>query len=244
MCLSVQWICTSWPRVGAPQDPWTGLADHCKHLQPIPESEIVARQHALAQALHRLHASAYVAEPGGSALFFGNISSEAWPLSERPLLLVVSPVERGDDVVPKVIVLTPYFEESRARSLSFPGVDVVYVPWREDEDPYAVGVGALPVSGRGPIYVDGMTRHFIVDGLQKAAPGARVALAPVEITSLRERKSTEELALLSCVNEVGISVALIYRLYSCDSGHTPCYPGCPETDVYWYSGITNKKAYR
>lgn len=188
-------------RVG---DPWVGLAEHCKHTRPIPESEFIERQYKLAHALHALKASAYVAEPGASAQFFGNISGSSWNLSERPLLLMVSPIIQAGEVVPKVIVLTPSFEEARAKLLTIPGVNVTYVSWEEDEDPYAVGFRALPGSAATRIYVDGMVRHFIVDGFQKIAPGVRVTSAPLEITSLRARKSQAELALLQCVNEVTV----------------------------------------
>lgn len=183
-------------------DPWVGLVEHCKHAKPIAESEFAERQHKLAHALHTLKASAYVAEPGASAQYFGNISGSSWSLSERPLLLMVSPIIQAGEVVPKVIVLTPSFEETRAKLLSIPGANVTYVSWQEDEDPYAVGLHALSSSAAARIYVDGMVRHFIVDGFQKAAPGVNVTSAPLEITLLRERKSRAELALLRCVNEV------------------------------------------
>ena len=161
------------------------------------------RQHKLAQALHQLNASAYIAEPGASAQFFGNISGASWTLSERPLLLIVSPVIQGDQLVPKVTVLVPYFEETRAKQLRIPGADVTYAPWKEDEDSFIIGAKSIFLSTGSRIYVDGMIRHFIVDGLQNAAPGTDVGLAPPEITSLRSRKSPTELALLQCANEVG-----------------------------------------
>ncbi|KAF9228642.1 peptidase M24 [Gyrodon lividus] len=185
-------------------DPWKELAAHCEAAQPISTSEVLQRQHQLALSLHKLNASAYVAEPGANALFFGNISDALWHLSERPLLLMVSPLVGDGDISAQVTVLTPYFEETRAKLLNVPGVDVTYVAWREDEDPYTVAVNALPLSGGGPVYVDGMIRHFIVDGFEKAAPGVKVLSAPLEITSLRERKSPAEIALLKCVNEVTV----------------------------------------
>ncbi|KAG8217334.1 peptidase M24, structural domain-containing protein [Butyriboletus roseoflavus] len=180
--LSTSFLPFSFPTISlALNDPWQGLAAHCKDAQPIHATEFLERQRQLAHALYALNGSAYVAEPGASALFFGNISGE---------------------VLAQVTVLTPSFEEDRAKLLSVPGVDVTYVMWQEDDDPYAVGVDALPTSSRGPIYVDGMTRHFIVDGFQKAAPGLSVLPAPPALTSLRERKSPSEIALLKCANEV------------------------------------------
>lgn len=126
---------------------------------------------------------------------------------------MVSPFVDQGEVLARVTVLTPSFEEDRAKLLSVPGVDVTYVTWQEDDDPYAVGVEALRTSGGGPIYVDGMTRHFIVDGFQKAAPGLSVLSAPPTLTSLRERKSPSEIALLKCANEV----RPVRRCFSADS---------------------------
>ncbi|KAF8436944.1 peptidase M24, structural domain-containing protein [Boletus edulis BED1] len=185
-------------------DPWEGLAAHCKDAQPIRTAEFLERQRQLAHALLALNGSTYVAEPGASALFFGNISDASWHLSERPLLLLISPLVDQGEVSARVTILTPTFEEDRAKLLTIPGVDVSYVAWHEDEDPYTIAVNALPTSNRGPIYVDGMTRHFIVDGFEKAAPGLSVLLAPAAITSLRERKSPTEIALLKCANEVTV----------------------------------------
>lgn len=183
-------------------DPWEGLAAHCKDAEPIHATEFLERQRQLALALHALNGSAYIAEPGASALFFGNISDASWHLSERPLLLIVSPLNNQGEVSAHITILTPSFEEDRAKLLNVPGVDVTYVAWQEDEDPYTIAVEALPASSRGPIYVDGMTRHFIVDGFGKALSGLSVLSAPLAITSLRERKSPSEIALLRCANEV------------------------------------------
>lgn len=187
----------------ADNDPWAGLASHCADAQPISGSEFLQRQENLAKILYDHGASAYVAEPGANAQYFGNISEALWHLSERPLLLMVVPTLEEASVVAKITVITPAFEETRARLLSVPGIDVAYASWAEDEDPYAVAVHALSTV-EGPIYVDGMIRNFIVDGLQKAGPGVRVMTAPTDVTQLRERKSPAELDLLRCANEVTV----------------------------------------
>ncbi|KAG1819572.1 peptidase M24, structural domain-containing protein [Suillus subaureus] len=184
-------------------DRWTGLANHCSDAQPINGSEILQRQENLAKILYDNGASAYIAEPGANAQYFGNISEATWHLSERPLLLIIFPILEEANIVAKVTVITPAFEETRARRLSVPGIEVSYVSWAEDEDPYTVALHALSaLELEGPIYVDGMMRYFIVDGLQKAAPGVRIMSAPPEVTQLRARKSQAELDLLRCANEV------------------------------------------
>jgi len=184
--------------------PFDHLSTHCSHVPPISADEFRQRQQLLAETLHVLDATAYIAEPGANALFFGNISETNWHLSERPLLLLVSPRVSGDGAVyPQISILTPQFEISRAKMLAVPADNVTYPAWAEEANPYKVALSALPPSTRcGKIYVDGSLRHFVVDGFQKAAPNIQVEAAPVEIRRLRERKSLAELELLKCANEV------------------------------------------
>ncbi|CCL99336.1 uncharacterized protein FIBRA_01354 [Fibroporia radiculosa] len=180
------------------------LADHCAHVSPITASSFLDRQQSLAQTLHALNISAYVAEPGPSAGYFANLSSSQWGLSERPLLLIVSPkADAEDNIRAQVSILTPAFEVTRAKLLSIPTPsDIEYVSWPEDVDPFSTAVSAISSLSGNTIVVDGMVRSFISDGLKKAAPNSRIALAPVEIRRLRERKSEQELEIMKCVNEV------------------------------------------
>jgi hypothetical protein len=178
------------------------LRTHCAAIPPIATSEFHQRQTALAQTLHTLNANAYIAEPGANALFFGNISESSWHLSERPLLLIVSPMSTSDGSIDaKVTILTPKFETTRAKLLSIPVPNVTYVEWAEDENPYQIAISALSIS-EGTIFVAESSRLFISDGLQAAAPNVKVLSAPQYIRSLRERKSPAEIALLRCANEV------------------------------------------
>jgi hypothetical protein len=166
--------------------------------------EFYQRQKYLAQVLYSVNASAYVAEPGASAQFFGNISNRQWHLSERPLLLIISPNLMNGEIEAKISVLTPSFEATRARLLHIPSLsDVTFPEWQEDANPYDVAISAFPTpaDGRGKIFVDGNIRHFVVDGLAKAGPKLMVSSAPMEIRHLRERKSLAEIALLKCANE-------------------------------------------
>ncbi|KAI0063463.1 peptidase M24 [Artomyces pyxidatus] len=193
----------SWIHPAAP--PFAHLSAHCAHIPPIAAPAFHQRQRALAATLHALNASVYIAEPGASAQYYANISGRSWHLSERPLLLLVAPRVSADGTVePRIAVLTPTFEATRARLLPVPAEGaVVYPEWPEDVDPYQVAVDALGV-GDGTIFVDGSVRHFVVDGLAAAAPSARVLSAPVEIRQLRERKSAEELEIMRCANEVTV----------------------------------------
>lgn len=190
------------------------LAEHCAHISPIPSSSYLQRQRALAQTLHELNASAYIAEPGASAAYFANLSSSQWHLSERPLLLIISPeVDSHEQVHAKVSILTPAFEATRAKLLSIPSKGgLTYPAWPEDVNPFEVAISTVSQFGQGSIYVDGMVRSFILDGLQKATAHSQVITAPVEVRRLRERKSAEELEIMKCANEVYMLVRVITTL--------------------------------
>ena len=176
------------------------ISGYCSHVPPIPAEEFLERQQQLVDTLLSLNASAYIAEPGPSAHYYANLSS--WGLSERPLLLIISPDVSSR---PNVTILTPAFEESRARLMTIPSRKFVsYATWREEVNPYGVAVSAIPslTAGR-PVFVDGEMRTFVLDGLSKAAPSVPVLPAPVEIQRLRQRKSRRELEIMECANEVG-----------------------------------------
>lgn len=184
------------------------LATHCDHIKPIHAESFISRQNQLAQSLHSLGASAYIAEPGASAAFYANLSEASWSLSERPLLLLITPISNNGDVSANVSILSPSFEATRARLLPIPSdSDVTYPEWPEDVSPYDVAIAAIPQLYQDElaktIYVDGSMRQFVVEGLQKAAGEAvTVVGAPVEIRRLRERKRQEELDIMKCINEV------------------------------------------
>ncbi|VDC05991.1 unnamed protein product [Peniophora sp. CBMAI 1063] len=191
----------STPTPSAPAWP-ESLRTHCANIAPITGEEFLSRQNALAEVLHNAGGASYIAEPGASAGYFANLSGQAWGLSERPLLLIVSPTVSSDKVLPKITILTPTFEATRAKGLALAGNDIEYVSWAEYENPFEVAVGAGVLSADSPVYVDGMTRQFIVAGFQ--AQGARVEVAPTEVKLLRERKSAAEIEILKCVNEATV----------------------------------------
>lgn len=190
-----------------PHAPFAQLAGYCAHIPPVPPASFVARQDTLAATLHALGAAAYVAEPGANAAFFANLSAAAWRLSERPLLLVLTPAVDGARVTARLSVLTPAFEETRARLLRIPSDgEIAFPAWPEDASPYAVAADAIPGLRGGTVFVDGAMRQFVVDGLQEAlGEDTRVVGAPVEVRRLRERKSCEEIEILKCVNEATVA---------------------------------------
>jgi Xaa-Pro aminopeptidase len=103
----------------------------------------------------------------------------------------------------------PSFEETRARTqLSIVGRDgkkhqVTYLPWKESKDPYAKLRETLDARGTGKIVVDEGMRAGIADELRNGLGGKReIIVSPKAVREIRERKTTEELALLKCANEV------------------------------------------
>ncbi|KAG5645917.1 hypothetical protein DXG03_005064 [Asterophora parasitica] len=210
-CLSLGYFTWSsvprWRDLGtnSSKQAYVDLKNHCAHTFPIGASEYLRRHEALANVLLKLNASAYIAEPGASAAFYGNLSTTNWRLSERPLLLIITAFGQSGEsskARANVSVLTPKFESARAKALPIPSADQVqYVEWPEDANPYAVAVEALS-NKAGTIFVDSGIRKFIADGLQAALPNAKILSAPQEIAQLRERKSSAEINLLTCANEV------------------------------------------
>ena len=184
---------------------FAGISGYCSHVPPIPADEFLDRQQRLVDTLVSLNASAYIAEPGPSAHYYANFSS--WGLSERPLLLIISP---DSSLRPNVTVLTPSFEESRVKFMTIPSREPVsYATWREEVSPYEVAVNAIPsLAAKGPVFIDGEMRAFVLDGLSKAAPSVPVLSAPVEVQRLRQRKSVRELEVMKCANEVSYNCGL------------------------------------
>jgi Xaa-Pro aminopeptidase len=210
------------------------ISGYCSQVPPIPADEFLERQQRLVDTLTSLNASAYITEPGPSAHYYANLSS--WELSERPLLLIISP---DASLRPNVTILTPSFEESRARLIIIPTWNSVsYAAWREEDSPYKVAVGAIPsLSAEGPVFVDGEMRTFVLDGLSKATRLTPVLPAPVEIQRLRQRKSVRELEIMRCANEVSSRErrsVINCVLTQWWKGNPFGRPGCPTKDVHWY----------
>ncbi|KAL1746074.1 peptidase M24, structural domain-containing protein [Schizophyllum fasciatum] len=180
-----------------PFNDFSDLSPHCTTKSPIGPAEFTARQIALARALHADHAI-YIAEPGANTLYYANFSHSDWKLSERPLLLLVAPAGTGDDIQANISILTPKFEATRAKLLPVP--ETANVSWAEDANPYEVAVSAF-AAAPSTVYVDPSIRHFVVDGMQRALPSAKVIIAPESVRQLRERKTAAELELLKCANE-------------------------------------------
>jgi hypothetical protein len=179
------------------------IRGYCSSIPGITAEEFASRQSVLTRTLHGLRGGSYLAEPGASAGYYANLSGTQWHLSERPLLLHISPSDDSINSDPHLTILTPSFEATRAKLLPLAANKVSWVEWPEHEDPYATLLSSLPTHVRSkPIFIDGGVRHLIATGLSRA--GADVQAAPAAVIAIRERKSPAEIKIMKCVNEATV----------------------------------------
>lgn len=208
------------------------IKNQCDSLPPFPKDVYRNRISNLRHILDKIHedkaarplnsmssGEVFVMEPGASSLYYTGTGSHEWHTSERPFLFLISNRGNGDGKT-VLSVLTPAFEASRAKLLSFPGLDteheVEYIEWKEEENWAEVLVRYLK-TGSGAIgdanwtmklHFDPAVRTFISAGIAHALVGTdddvRVSMdvADARILSVRERKSSDEIAVLKCANEV------------------------------------------
>lgn len=178
--------------------------------QPITTEERMGRV-AKAQRLMRENGiDAVLLEAGSALVYFTGIH---WWRSERFTGAVI-PAEG------EIAIVTPYFEEPSIReSLSF-GDDVR--TWHEHEDPFALVQGILNDRGlrRGKIGIEETVRHFIVDGIQQAAPKFRTVSGNAVTRGCRMFKSTAELALMQTANDITMA-AYRYIYTRLEAGMSP-----------------------
>jgi Xaa-Pro dipeptidase len=171
------------------------LRDITTGAVPIGRKERLARI-ARAQALMKAAGiGAVLIEPGSSLIYFTGVR---WGRSER-LTCVVIPVEGEPCIV------TPFFEEPSVReSLGIPAEVRV---WQEDEDPLKVVAGFLSDRrlAAKPVGIEETNRYFIVDGLQKALPAARIVSANPVVRGCRMIKTAPEIALMQLATDVTIA---------------------------------------
>ncbi|KIO29190.1 hypothetical protein M407DRAFT_70902, partial [Tulasnella calospora MUT 4182] len=180
---------------------------HCSHIRPPSPDTFHRRQAGLIDALLSVGATAFIAEPGSTGHYFANVSLQDWRLSERPLLLVIAPTEGSKtSLEPRIIILTPKFEGTRARlRLLLPSKrPVEFVEWPEDENPYNVLSrhfhNTQDRNASLTAILDDPMRLFVADGLSEA--GWTRGNRQSQIRMIRESKTEEEIEILKCANEV------------------------------------------
>ena len=173
-------------RPSAAEESPAQLQDMTSHAVPISVAE---RESRVAKAQRRLQAAgidALLLDAGSALVYFTGIR---WWRSERFTGAII-PAEG------EIAVVTPYFEEPSIReSLAF-GDDIR--TWHEHENPFALINGLLKDRGlkQGKIAIEETVRHFIVDGLQQAAPDFEVVSGKTITRACRMIKSPAEIALM------------------------------------------------
>jgi Xaa-Pro dipeptidase len=173
----------------------SALSDMTGAAQPIGEGERKARI-ARAQDLMRANGiGAVVIEAGSSLIYFTGVR---WGRSER-LTCAILPVEGEPCIV------TPFFEEPSVRESL--GVPAEVRVWQEDQDPLTVVAGFLKdrkLAGR-PIGIEETDRYFIVDGMKKVLPDARLVSGNPVVRGCRMIKTAPEIALMQLATDVTIA---------------------------------------
>jgi Xaa-Pro dipeptidase len=162
---------------------------------PISSEERQARI-ARAQVLMRQQGiSALLVEPGSSLVYFTGVR---WSRSER-LTCAIIPVEG------EIGVVTPFFEEPSVReSLAVPAQ---VRTWQEHEDPLALVAGWLRDRrlGSGAVAIEETLRYFIVDGLKRNLPTARLVNGAAVVRGCRMIKSDAEIALMQRASDITLA---------------------------------------
>jgi len=168
------------------------LQDMTRNAAPISVAERKDRVARAQRLMQDAGIGALVIEPGAALVYFTGIR---WWRSERFTGAVI-PAEG------EIGVVTPFFEEPSVReSMSF-GDDVR--TWNEHENPFALVHGILRDRGlqAGKIAVEETVRHFVVDGLQQAAPKFEIVSGQSVTRSCRMIKSPAEIALMQLASDI------------------------------------------
>jgi len=175
----------------------TDFLKQCNNLLSPPRGTYTDRLSRLTSSLGK--DTIWISEPGTSSEYFiGGFSSRDWWLSERPLLVAITPSTTN------VTILTAKFEQARAELVDLPKEIrdmTTFVPWLESESPYDVlrrHFGA----GSEKMILDGQVRSFIADGLEGVGYGKSTQEEGEKIKEIRERKDEREIGLLKCANQV------------------------------------------
>ena len=191
-------------------DSMGGLKNMTKGARPIAVDERKARVAKAQRLMRQAGIDALLMESGSSLVYFTGVR---WWRSERFTGAVI-PVEG------EIAIVTPYFEEPSIRESMTFGDDVR--TWHEHENPFALVASVLADRGlkNGKIAVEETVRHFIVDGVQEAAPGFEMVPGNPITRGCRMYKSAAELALMQAANSVTIA-AYSHVHKQIDEGMTP-----------------------
>ena len=195
-------ITTALPRTAASTTDPDDLQDMTGHVVPISVAERQARVAKAQRIMQESGIDALLLEAGSALVYFTGVR---WWRSERFTGAII-PAE-GD-----LAFVTPYFEEPSVRESMTFGDDVR--TWHEHENPFALAVGILADRGikDGKLAIEETVRHFIVDGMQQAAPDIKTVSGMRITRGCRMYKSAAEIALMQAANDV--TIAAYRHVYS------------------------------
>lgn len=189
---------SAWPaQFGVPSLP-KDYVKKCHDLLEPPKGTFTDRLDKLGSKLDDTYV--FVAEPGTTASYYlGGFGPGSWSRSERPFLVAVN--STGD-----VTILTPRFEEARARLEKLPKEvqkRATWVAWEESESPF---VKLSAYFGRPSWVLDSEVRAFIADGLLRLGPQGPDERKEADrirhaVVAIRERQDKREVELLRCANQ-------------------------------------------
>jgi Xaa-Pro dipeptidase len=187
-----------------------GLSSITGGVKPISVRERKARIKK-AQALMQNHGiDALVMEGGTSLSYFTGIR---WGRSERYMGVVIP--AQGE-----IAIVTPHFEEPRARERMTFGEDVR--AWHEHENPFELIADIIKDRGlkNKKVAVEDRVRYFISDGLKDALPEADLLSGRDIVRGCRMYKSAHEIGLMQAASDVTMA-AYAYTYNRLEAGMTP-----------------------
>ena len=171
------------------------LSDMTLSAEPIGVDERLSRVANAQRLMRQNDIDALLVEAGSALVYFTGVR---WWRSERFTGAIIP--REGD-----IAFVTPYFEEPSVRESMTFGDDVR--TWHEHENPFDLVAGILADRGleSGRIGIEETVRHFIVDGVARAAPDFETVSGNVVTRGCRMFKSPAELALMQIANDVTLA---------------------------------------
>jgi Xaa-Pro dipeptidase len=196
--------CTTGESADLP-DPIRGLQPYPGEYTPITDEERQSRIEKAKRLMVENGIDAIFLDAGTSMFYYTGVR---WGQSERMFGIVIP--ARGE-----IGIVTPAFEEERARELIRFGDDVR--PWHEHESPYELVSGILRDRGitTGTIGMEERVRFFLYSGIRQEMARARFVSADPVTVGCRVIKSAAELALMQRANDITVAAykAAIATLY-------------------------------
>jgi len=183
-----------------PPPPIAALQSMKDQARPITGEERLARQEKARRLMETNGLDAILLMEGTSLNYFTGIR---WWGGER-LFAMILPAKG------KTFYVCPAFEEGRAReqiTKTSEGKDADVRIWQEDENPYQRTAQGLKDRGilTGKIGVEETVRFVFREGLENAAPQARLVSATPVTAGCRMIKSPAELDLMRLANRVTLT---------------------------------------